>query len=184
MPGIFGLFDKNLDEDFDGLTGQQIYDNDCSNKVKVYKSPEWGSNEYCMDGFAQNGTLWVYYTYQMEGKATWVITGPGDFYQEVPYEHGWNEVFLPAGEYSVELVPIGGWHIKHGGPYWIEISAAENCGCTVNADRENELTAAVEILAEPTPCAEADVTVTPPTCEAAGTHSCSARPSSPSSVTR
>lgn len=169
MPGLFGLLEKNLDTDFDGVTGQQIYDNGCSKKVKVYDPPEWGSDEYCWDGEAQDGSLWVYYTEQMEGKAYWVISSADGFYYEVPYGYEWNEVYVPAGSYSVELVPIGGWYIKHGGPYWIEIAAAENCGCTVNMIRSETASLALEAVALPTPCAEAEVSVTPPTCEAAST---------------
>jgi hypothetical protein len=169
MPGIFGGFEKNLDTDFDGLTGQQIYDNDCSTKVKVYTPPEWNSDEFCWDGEAQDGSIWIYYSDQMEGKATWVVSSAEGFYLEVPFTAEWNQVFVPAGTYSVELVPIGGWHVKHGGPYWIEIAAAENCGCTVNMDIERVSALALDLIALPTPCAEAEVTVTPPTCEAAGT---------------
>ncbi len=167
MPGIFGLFDKNLDTDFGGLTGQQIYDNGCSKKVKVYHDPYW-TGEYCFDGVAQPGSLWVYYTYQMEGKATWIIDGDG-YHYEVPYEHGWVEILLPTGDYTVELVSNGGWYVKHGGPFWVHIDAALNCGCTVNPEANDLQALAIDILAEPTPCAEAEVIVTPPTCEAAGT---------------
>ena len=170
MPGLFGLFEKNLDTDFDGLTGQQIYDNDCSTKVKVYTPPEWGSDEFCWDGEAQDGSMFVYYTEQMEGKAYWVISNGDGFYLEVPYSAEWTEIYVPAGSYSVELLPIGGWNIKHGGPYWIDIYAAENCGCTVNMDGPIlSALAPVDVIVLPTPCAEAEVSVTVPTCEAAST---------------
>ena len=168
MPGLFGGLEKNLDTDYGGLTGQQILDNGCSKKVKVYHEPEWGSDEFCWDGVAQPGSLWVYYTYQMEGKADWVITGPNGV-QVVPYQHGWVEVDLPAGDYEVELVAQGGWHVKHGGPYCITIYAALNCGCTVNEDNTDRLQAAAIDALVATPCAEAEVIVTPPTCEADGT---------------
>jgi hypothetical protein len=169
MPGILGLFPKNLETDFGGLSGQQIYDNDCSTKVKVHNPPEWGSDEYCWDGVAHDGSLWVKYTYQMEGKAYWLITGDG-FSYEVPYTHGWVEVPVAAGTYDVELVPIGGWYIKHGGPYEITIYAAENCGCTVNEYLEQEAALqAIDAVVLPTPCAEATVSVTTPTCDAAST---------------
>jgi hypothetical protein len=169
MPGILGLFPKNLDTDFDGVTGQQIFDNGCSKKVKVYDPPEWGGDEYCWDGEAQDGYIWVYYSEQMEGKAYWLISDGDGFSYEVPYSYEWSQVYVPAGSYSVELVPIGGWYIKHGGPYWIDIAAAENCGCIVNQDRVEKASLTLDLVALPTPCAEAEVSVTPPTCEAAST---------------
>ncbi len=170
MPGLFGFWEKNLDTDFGGVTGQQIYDNGCSKKVKVYDPPQWDSNEYCWDGEAHDGSIDVYYTDQMEGKAYWVISNGDGFYYEVPYYGGWNTVAVPAGTYSVELVAIGGWYIKHGGPYWIDVFEAKNCGCIVN--KYIDIVTSLVIIDEvvlPTPCAEAEVTVTPPTCEAAST---------------
>ncbi len=41
MPGFLIFPDKNFDTDFNGLTGEQIYYNDCSKKVKVYHEPYW-----------------------------------------------------------------------------------------------------------------------------------------------
>lgn len=161
---------NNWEANFDGLYGWEIYANDCSKKVYVEYPPYWLSNEYCWDGYAHDGSLEVYYSIQMLDRAVWVITDEYGFYYEVPFAEGWNEIFLPAGYYDVELVPLGAWHVKHGGPYEITIWQAINCGCEVNVYEEPNTKDKVlaELVVEPlTPCAEAEVSVAPPTCEAA-----------------
>ncbi len=126
--------------------------------------PEYGG-EQCYEGETVDGYIWVDYSNGLDDKIRYRITGP-DTNLVVDPNGSWT-TYLPAGDYVVTVEPLADWIVKGDNyPYDLTITSATNCQCYVPPTIEKD---SLSILADIAPvCAEAEVSVTVPTCEAAG----------------
>ena len=170
IPAVGSYSGQNLATDYGGgATGQYLLDHDCVKIAEVPSEPWWG-DEFCFNSQTNQGFIAVDYSGVVD-RLQYRITGPNGYDQVVPASDGPVYTDLPAGDYLVYVEPLNGWTIEgaEAFPYPISIGAAVNCVCSVDRAIENDgpVLAALVIVENPV-CAEAEVSVTPATCEASG----------------
>ena len=120
--------------------------------------PPASSDEYCFEGETQDGSITVYFG-KAGDKIQYRITGEGvDILIESDDD---NTVYLPAGDYTVTAEGVDPYKVTGTSVFPTTINAAVNCVCAV----DNVEKVASIVIFDPE-CAEAGVSVTPPTCAA------------------
>jgi hypothetical protein len=138
-------------------------------KCKVYPEPALYNGEQCVDGETAQGWIAVDYSGYLPQQIQYRITGPNGFDEVVVPDGDWTYVDLDAGTYTVTVETLHDWvKVKNDNfPVEITITSATNCVCYVPPSIEKDQ---ISALGDINPvCAEAEVSVTPPTCFAAGT---------------
>lgn len=134
-------------------------------KCKVYPDPAVWEGERCAAGETAQGWIAVDYSGYLADQIQYRVTGPNGFNKVIAADGDLTYLDLDAGTYTVTVEPLHDWVKVKGDnfPVEITITSATNCICyvppTVDKAAEGDINPV---------CAEAQVSVTPPTCFAAG----------------
>jgi len=161
IPAFDGFSGQNLDTDFGGVSGAVLLRMGCEQGYVEVPYPPYVNDEYCYDSERWDGSITVSFA-GVSGKIEYTIYGPDMFAYVVPESD--PTTYLPAGDYLVEAVGINGWTVTGQSTFPVTIGAALNCQCAVDMIS----TLAELVVVEDHVCAEAEVSVTPASCEAAG----------------
>ena len=137
-------------------------------KCKVYPDPAEWQGESCVDGETAQGWVKVDYSGYLAQQIQYRITGPNGLNEVIQPDGDWTYFDLDAGTYTVTVEPLYDWVKVKGDNFPVEftITSATNCECFVPDQNQIDQVSALADLAPV--CAEAEVSITPPTCAESG----------------